>query len=229
MSSSPPSFAAAECFFLAQTGVLPWEDPVRTGDERTNTLSIIVGTGPHLLVLFRWLLATEFAGFGNPTRVHLAELPVGLGALATERLLNKLRVDPPGTTGTRVERLWEASVVAISPIARAEQFSLDYLTGYRSTVVVAAAGAALQGLAHAMSRLRNGFDRHGLRELRDAQPGLSVIRALELETHAVLQAMGPPDALQQVESAIASAGARRLLEPNDVPAAIRGLHSRDFL
>jgi len=225
-SSSPPCHLVGPGFFLLQEGLVPWEEPaprVEGGDAKT--LSFIVRDASQLTDTFRWLMTAGPEAFAlNPTRVHVAELPVGLGALATERLLRQMCIDAPGTSGTTVERLSETSVCCIARITRLDQVSLGYLTAYRSTVVVTAGDAAsLEKLPHAMAHARRGFAQDGLLGLREAEPRFCLTRALELETHCTLQVIGAIDVMTERESTVASAGLRRIVNLTDVPAAIRRL------
>lgn len=213
-------------FFLLQEGVVPWEEPGTWLAKDSKTLSFITGEPAVLTDVFRWLLTAGPAAFLSSARVHLTELAAGLGAMATERLLSKMRVDPPGTSGTTVERLADGVVCTIARILRPDEFSLEYLTAYRSTVVVTAAHeSALQALPQALLRARPSFDRRGLVELRAGDPRFCLIRALGLETHEVLQVIGPLDAVADVESALASASIGRIRNPDDVPVVIRHLRA----
>jgi len=227
VTSRSPRFDACSGFFFIQSGVVPWEEPTPRADWSAKSLSLVMVNLPRLESAFKWVLMSVFDRAAIPLRVHVADLPVGVGATVIERLLRGLRTDLPGTGRTVVQRLSADRVCAIAQVVRPGDFSIEQLSAYRSTVMLASPEAlTIGGLVEVLSTLEDGFDGRALVALGERFPETAIVRILALETHAVFQAIGNSRVISRCESLLSKSGLGRLHDSKDIPDAILRLTGR---
>jgi hypothetical protein len=215
---------AGRVFYALQPGLALWEAPRAEPDPSSATLSLCADTPARLRRLFGRLLAAD-PGRGAWLRWHACDVAGVTGAVSRRRLEAALSRDLPGFAATLLAR-GRAGLAAISRLTTPEDVDLDDLSFYRRTVLVCAPDPAMgprelwDAVAGTEAGRETEVDGRALRAMRAALPGALLYRVLDLETHAVAQALGEPARVGEIAARLDGWAVPRLAEPGEVPVRI---------
>lgn len=209
-----------EPFFVVQSGIVAWEETSPVSDWASKTVTVCA---PRLALLenILWDLALTPDAV-RVFRWHVATVPAGSSRLQQRRMMSSMEVDPPGFSRTTVE-LRATTICMASELLEPSAVDLEYLSSYRTTALLAtpwdvdSVSALCRTLCGKISELGSA----GISALRAMSPTWTVLRVVELETHAVVQLIGSTEAAVSAERTLVEQGVRRVLDTTAVPSEIR--------
>jgi hypothetical protein len=208
-------------FFVLQSGIVGWEDPRPMVDWQRKTVSIVSGDLVTSMSMLWPIIARRPSRFGRVLRISVAPIPNPMNELQKRRLKSQLMVAPPGFSDPTVE-IGNDRACALSELVDSFAIEADFLTAYRSCLLVEFDdnGRSKSTLTGAVCQSIRDFGNDGIVSLLDNMDDLVALRILNLESHSVVQVIGPMEASDAAVSYLTEKGIRRIHDIRDIPQEI---------
>jgi hypothetical protein len=223
MSSS--NLSERQSFYVVQSGVVAWEDPQPIVDWRWKTVSVVATQLSVVLALLWDIVGFRPERFGRLLRCYLAPIPPSMTRAQKRRLMASLKVDPPGFAATTTY-VTDTHVSVISVLNEPSDVHPGFLTDYRHCALMElnnctlSEAEPLQRVCMAITDLGGS----GINALLRSSVSLAILRVLDLESHAVIQAIGSSEASDRAIQVLTEHRVRRFHDIRALPEKIAKLH-----
>jgi hypothetical protein len=207
--------------FIVESGINAWEDPRPVVDFRWKTVSVVSGTLTVATPLLWAMVAARPLRLNRVLRVGLARMVPSMTESQKRRMFAGFKKDPPGFIETKLSST-DTHLCFTSTLGDPSVVDLGFLTAYPYCALVEvqdSAAEALQAACATVTDLRN----LGIGALLSSAGSPAVLRALELETHSVIQLIGASDVIDLAVRCLADRRIRQLNDIRILPQEIAGL------
>lgn len=211
-----------QALFFVQSGIVACEDLQPIADSRWQTVSVVSANLSTVIPLL-WALVDS-----KPPRVTRV-LRVSVGSMEAHsmtesqkrRLFAQLGKDPPGFSETTLH-LADTHVCITSTLRDPSAVDPGYLTAYRHCALVEIEDSTVERLQAVCATL-NDLGGSGISALLNGAGSSAVLRALELDTHSVIQLIGASDVSDLAVRYLADRHIRQINDIRTLPHEIAGL------
>jgi hypothetical protein len=198
-------------FFIVPSGIVPWEDLRAIADPQWNTVSLISGTLSAAIPPLWALVASKPPRLTRVFQVSAALVAPEWTNFQKRRFFAKLKKDQPGFSETTT-LLADTHVCITSTLSDPSAVDPGSLTSYRHSALVEVEDGAFERLQAVCATLTD-LGGSGISTLLNGAGSPAILRALELETHSVIQLIGASDVSDLAVQCLAD---RHIRQVNDI-------------